>query len=92
MDTHTSSCDLIGQDFGKDVKWKWYGGGMGGDGAIYCVPLGHDRVLRKGRVEDTHCMRWEPRPVGETPRKLFRCSTPVSCLKGRGGKGVATEV
>ena len=46
VDTHTSSCDLIGQDFGKDVKWKWYGGGMGGDGAIYCVPLGHDRVLR----------------------------------------------
>ena len=46
VDTETSSCELIGQDFGVAVKWKWFGGGMGGDGAIYCVPLFHDRVLR----------------------------------------------
>ena len=47
IDTVTLTCEPIGDNFGRSKHIKWFGGAIGGDSLIYCIPLETmSRVLR----------------------------------------------
>ena len=48
-DPNSNLISLIGDDFGFDTC-KWCEGCLASDGVIYCLPLGHNRILSIGRV------------------------------------------
>lgn len=44
IDTEMLTVQLIGESYSGINKWS--GGGIGGDGCLYCIPCNHKRVLR----------------------------------------------
>ena len=82
IDTQTLTCESIGEDLG-DTTWKWYGGGLAGDGAIYCLPFTEDRVLRIDPVTKTTSM-FGP-SLGNDKREIMwlgGCTGADGCVYG----------
>ena len=81
IDTKTLTVERIGDDLGTTGD-KWSGGGIGGDGCIYCIPAYHSRVLRIDPVTNTVSLFGPDLHNNKSLCWAGGCAGPYGCVYG----------